>query len=85
MAMLRAPVACGVADRAGVHTRGPASSGFRGCGDSGGGAAASDAGAEEVVLFADLANPVSNSIYQRIGFEPVSDWVRIGFATARVP
>jgi predicted GNAT family acetyltransferase len=28
-------------------------------------------GAEEVVLFADLANPTSNRVYQRIGFEPV--------------
>jgi predicted GNAT family acetyltransferase len=39
-----------------------------------------DAGADHVVLFTDLANPVSNSIYQRIGFEPVSDWLRIDFA-----
>ncbi|MBB5957359.1 GNAT superfamily N-acetyltransferase [Saccharothrix tamanrassetensis] len=34
---------------------------------------ASDAGAEHVVLFTDLANPTSNSIYQRIGFRPVCD------------
>lgn len=34
-----------------------------------------DAGAEHVVLFADLGNPVSNSIYQRIGFRAVADWV----------
>jgi predicted GNAT family acetyltransferase len=33
-------------------------------------------------LFADLANPVSNAIYQRIGFEPVCDSVRIDI---RVP
>ncbi|TWP47231.1 GNAT family N-acetyltransferase [Lentzea tibetensis] len=33
-----------------------------------------DAGAEHVVLFADLLNPVSNSIYQRIGYRPVCDW-----------
>ncbi|TWP47906.1 GNAT family N-acetyltransferase [Lentzea tibetensis] len=31
-------------------------------------------GADHVVLFADLLNPVSNSIYQRIGFRAVSDW-----------
>lgn len=37
------------------------------------------AGADEVVLFTDLANPVSNRIYQRIGFEPVIDWARIDF------
>jgi predicted GNAT family acetyltransferase len=49
-------------------------------------AAASDlahrSGTPDVVLFADLANPVSNAIYLRIGFEPVCDSVRIEF---RVP
>jgi RimJ/RimL family protein N-acetyltransferase len=35
----------------------------------------------DVVLFADLANPVSNAIYQRIGFEAVVDSVRIDFVT----
>ena len=29
------------------------------------------------------ANPVSNSIYQRIGFKPVSDWLRIDFPPGR--
>ena len=38
-------------------------------------------GTSDVVLFADLANPTSNAIYQRIGFEPVVDSVRIDFAT----
>jgi GNAT superfamily N-acetyltransferase len=32
------------------------------------------AGAEHVVLTADLANPTANSVYQGIGFVPVSDW-----------
>jgi GNAT superfamily N-acetyltransferase len=32
-----------------------------------------DAGADEVLLYTDLANPVSNSIYQRIGYRPVED------------
>jgi predicted GNAT family acetyltransferase len=32
-----------------------------------------------VVLFTDLANPVSNAIYRRIGFEPVAEFVRIDF------
>jgi predicted GNAT family acetyltransferase len=36
-------------------------------------------GTPDVVLFADLANPTSNAIYQRIGFEPVADSVRIDF------
>lgn len=39
-------------------------------------------GTADVVLFADLANPVSNSIYQRIGFEAVADCVRVDFASA---
>src|SRR5262249_14996925 len=34
-------------------------------------------GTPDVVLFADLANPTSNAIYQRIGFEAVADTVRI--------
>jgi predicted GNAT family N-acyltransferase len=36
----------------------------------------------DVVLFADLANPTSNAIYQKIGFEPVADSIRIAFAAA---
>lgn len=38
-------------------------------------------GTPEVVLFADLANPTSNAIYQRIGFEAVVESVRIDFVT----
>jgi len=38
-------------------------------------------GTADVVLFADLANPVSNAIYQRIGFEAVADSVRIDFGS----
>jgi predicted GNAT family acetyltransferase len=33
-----------------------------------------EAGADHVVLTADLANPTSNSVYQGIGFRAVSDW-----------
>ena len=36
-------------------------------------------GAEEVLLYTDLANPVSNSIYQRIGYRPVEDRVMLSF------
>jgi predicted GNAT family acetyltransferase len=32
-----------------------------------------------VVLFTDLANPISNTIYQRIGFQPFIDYDRIDF------
>jgi GNAT superfamily N-acetyltransferase len=37
-------------------------------------------GVADVVLFADLANPTSNAIYQNIGFEAVADSVRIDFS-----
>ena len=40
---------------------------------------AQDVGAADVVLFADLANPISNAIYQRMGFEPVADTQSIAF------
>jgi GNAT superfamily N-acetyltransferase len=33
-----------------------------------------DQGATDVLLFADLTNPISNSIYQRIGYQPLEDW-----------
>ncbi|MGW7514453.1 GNAT family N-acetyltransferase [Streptomyces sp. NPDC054796] len=36
--------------------------------------AALAAGAAEVLLFADLANPTSNALYQRIGYRPVTDF-----------
>ena len=35
---------------------------------------AHEAGADHVVLAADLANPTANSLYQGIGFRHVSDW-----------
>jgi predicted GNAT family acetyltransferase len=36
-----------------------------------------DAGAREVVLFTDLANPTSNGVYQRIGYRPVDDYLML--------
>ncbi len=42
-----------------------------------------DAGAHEVLLFTDLANPTSNGVYQRLGFEAVGDRVTLLFASAR--
>jgi len=39
-----------------------------------------DAGVEEVLLYTDLANPVSNSIYQHIGYRPVEDRVSLEFS-----
>jgi len=34
---------------------------------------------EEIVLYTDLANPTSNALYPRLGFEPVSDCVLLAF------
>ncbi|MET7450814.1 GNAT family N-acetyltransferase [Streptomyces sp. NPDC005574] len=36
--------------------------------------AALAAGARDVVLFADLANPTSNALYQRLGYRTLADW-----------
>ncbi|HOX46142.1 MAG TPA: GNAT family N-acetyltransferase [Myxococcota bacterium] len=33
--------------------------------------------ASAAVLFADLANPTSNGVYQRVGYTPVSDWLEL--------
>ena len=79
MAMLRAPSA-GVSRIGPVYT--PQRSRGRGYGAAVTAAAADLArrgGVDEVVLFADLANPTSNGIYQRIGFEAVTDSVRVEF------
>jgi len=46
--------------------------------------AALDAGADEVLLFTDLANPTSNSLYQHLGYHPVEDRVVLSF-TANSP
>ncbi|WP_030786130.1 GNAT family N-acetyltransferase [Streptomyces sp. NRRL S-920] len=42
--------------------------------------AALDAGAAEVLLFTDLANPTSNGLYQRIGYRPVRDFTQYDFS-----
>ncbi|MFC9624084.1 GNAT family N-acetyltransferase [Streptomyces sp. NPDC056930] len=42
--------------------------------------AAREAGAQEVLLFTDLANPTSNGVYQRIGYRAVSDRLLISAA-----
>jgi predicted GNAT family acetyltransferase len=41
-----------------------------------------EAGAREVVLFTDLANPTSNALYQRLGYRPVSDRHLLLFTSA---
>ncbi|MEU9001766.1 GNAT family N-acetyltransferase [Streptomyces sp. NPDC048551] len=40
-------------------------------------AAARAAGAREVLLFTDVANPTSNGIYRRLGYTPLEDRVRL--------
>ncbi|WP_367322423.1 GNAT family N-acetyltransferase [Streptomyces sp. HUAS ZL42] len=42
--------------------------------------AALAAGATEVLLFTDLANPTSNGLYRRIGYRPVRDFAVYDFA-----
>ncbi|GAA3515293.1 RimJ/RimL family protein N-acetyltransferase [Streptosporangium album] len=42
--------------------------------------AALTAGATDVVLFADPANPTSNALYQRIGYVPVTDFAGYDFS-----
>ncbi|MDR2182938.1 MAG: GNAT family N-acetyltransferase [Clostridiales bacterium] len=39
-----------------------------------------DAGAKSCVLYTDLTNPTSNSIYQKIGYGPICDSLEIKFA-----
>jgi predicted GNAT family acetyltransferase len=41
-----------------------------------------DAGTREVVLYTDLANPVSNALYERLGYRPVEDRVVLTFTPA---
>lgn len=42
--------------------------------------AAQDSGADVLLLFTDLANPTSNSIYQAIGYRPVADYADVRLA-----
>jgi RimJ/RimL family protein N-acetyltransferase len=41
--------------------------------------AAREDGVAEILLFADLANATSNGVYQRIGFEPVTERLALDF------
>ncbi|MGW0606396.1 GNAT family N-acetyltransferase [Streptomyces sp. NPDC002640] len=42
--------------------------------------AALAAGARDVVLFADLANPTSNALYRRLGYRPLTTWAMYDFS-----
>ena len=39
--------------------------------------------AEFVTLFTDAENPISNAVYQRVGFYPVCDYHQYRFVAAR--
>jgi predicted GNAT family acetyltransferase len=70
----RTPAAAGVSRLAPVYT--PPDRRRRGYGAAVTAACTADAlerGADDVVLFTDLANPTSNAIYQRIGYRAMSD------------
>ena len=80
MAGVRLPTA-GVSRIGPIYT--PTEARRHGYGAAAGAAAAAwalEAGADEVVLFADLANRRINATYQRMGFRPVSEFVRIDFS-----
>lgn len=42
--------------------------------------AALAAGARDVVLFADVSNPTSNALYQRLGYRTLTDWAAYDFS-----
>ncbi|MGH3697833.1 MAG: GNAT family N-acetyltransferase [Pseudonocardiaceae bacterium] len=81
VALARAsPPACGMSRIGPVYT--PAEHRGHGYGSAVTAAAtrwALDAGAHHVVLFTDVANPVSNSIYPRLGYRLVHDAVQLAF------
>lgn len=54
--------------------------GYAGAATAGVSRAALAAGAAEVLLFADLANPTSNGLYRRIGYRPVADFAMYDFS-----
>ncbi|MGQ4517124.1 GNAT family N-acetyltransferase [Streptomyces sp. DW26H14] len=51
--------------------------GYAGAVAAAAGAAAIAAGAREVLLFTDLANPTSNALYPRIGYRPVAEFLSV--------
>ncbi|MGP4025017.1 GNAT family N-acetyltransferase [Actinomadura sp. 3N407] len=76
----RSPVVAGMSRVSAVYT--PAGHRRRGYGaavTADATRAALDAGAADVVLFTDLANPTSNGVYRRLGYRPVEDRVMLAF------
>ena len=54
--------------------------GYAGAATSAASEAARAAGAAQVVLFTDLANPTSNALYQRLGYRPLEDFQVLDFS-----
>lgn len=76
------PVVAGMSRVSAVYTpAGHRRRGYGGAVTEAAGHAARKAGAGEVVLFADLANPTSNSVYRRLGYRPVEDRTMLTFTT----
>lgn len=76
----RSPVVAGMSRIGPVFTP----PGLRGRGYAGAVTAAASAyalaeGAAEVLLYTDLANPTSNSVYRRLGYRPVEDCLAVTF------
>jgi predicted GNAT family acetyltransferase len=76
----RSPVVAGMSRIGPVFTP----PGLRGRGYAGAVTAAASAyalaqGAAEVLLYTDLANPTSNSIYRKLGYRPVEDCLAVTF------
>ena len=61
------------AGRPGVHAARVARPRLRRRGDLQGQPGRPGGRADQVLLFTDLANPTSNALYQRLGYEPVED------------
>jgi GNAT superfamily N-acetyltransferase len=74
------PLVAGQVRVAGVYTPAPhRGRGYAGAVTAEVSRAALAAGASEVLLFTDLANPTSNGLYQRIGYGPVADFAVYDF------
>lgn len=44
-----------------------------------------DAGTKQLLLYADIDNPTSNTLYRRLGFAPVEDRTTLRFTPRRSP
>ncbi|MBU6533507.1 GNAT family N-acetyltransferase [Streptomyces mayonensis] len=80
------PVVAGQVRLAPVYTPAPLRGrGYGGAATVAASRAALARGATDLVLFADLTNPTSNGLYQRIGYRPVTDFCLYDFSPAAPP